>query len=652
MARFIFLFSFLVSFLFSFADNTDSLWTKWNNNQLNDSLRLSALDGFIWKKFLFSNPDSALILGGLENNYATENNIKFWEGKSLKTIGAANYFKGSYAKALADFYAALNIMVDLEEKREIAGAYNLIGIVHKELEEYNTSLFNYNKSIAIYRSLNDSAGIGKMYNNLGEVFFLMGKYDTALFYHKSDLVIQKSNLNNRAIAISLSNIGKTLLYLKDYDSALIALNKSLKIREKIGELFSMANSLERLAATHYKMGNFKQSEAFAIKALEYAEQAGVVVEARDANFILHQIYEVKHPKKALYHYKNFIELRDSIKSLKVRGTYLNLKHKLVYDLNKKTDSIHHADELIIQEEKLKTAKTMRNSLILGIVFAVVLLVVLSAFLIIIRKQFLKTKQQKSLIEIKQKDITDSINYAKKIQDALMNSDDVLNSIFSESFVFFQPKDVVSGDFFWSYKSDDAVFFTVADCTGHGVPGAFMSMIGISLLNELVIENKLSDPAQILNNLREQIVKSLHQKGIQGEARDGMDMALCKLNIKTLVLEYSGAYNPLIRVKNNALLITDADHQPVALQNKIDQTFTKHEIQLEKGEIIYLFSDGFIDQFGGPKNKKYMRGRFKKLLLSIHDKKLSEQRSILENEFNTWKQDYEQIDDVCVMGLKI
>ena len=295
---------------------------------------------------------------------------------------------------------------------------------------------------------------------------------------------------------------------------------------------------------------------------------------------------------------------------------------------------------------------MRNSLILGIVFAVILLVVLSAFLIIIRKQFLKTKQQKSLIEIKQKDITDSINYAKKIQDALMNSDDVLNSIFSESFVFFQPKDVVSGDFFWSYKSDDAVFFTVADCTGHGVPGAFMSMIGISLLNELVIENKLSDPAQILNNLREQIVKSLHQKGIQGEARDGMDMALCKLNIKTLVLEYSGAYNPLIRVKNNALLITDADHQPVALQNKIDQTFTKHEIQLEKGEIIYLFSDGFIDQFGGPKNKKYMRGRFKKLLLSIHNKKLSEQRSILENEFNTWKQDYEQIDDVCVMGLKI
>ena len=180
----------------------------------------------------------------------------------------------------------------------------------------------------------------------------------------------------------------------------------------------------------------------------------------------------------------------------------------------------------------------------------------------------------------------------------------------------------------------------------------MSMIGISLLNELVIENKLSDPAKILNNLREQIVKSLHQKGIQGEARDGMDMALCKLNIKTLVLEYSGAYNPLLRVKNNTLLITDADHQPVALQNKIDQTFTKHEIQLEKGEIIYLLSDGFIDQFGGPKNKKYMRGRFKKLLLSIHDKKLSEQRSILENEFNTWKQGYEQIDDVCVMGLKI
>jgi len=652
MARFLFLLSFLVSFLLSFANNSDSLWTKWNNNQLNDSIRLEALDVFIWKKFLFSDPDSALALGEIENNYAVNKNIKLWEGKSLKTTGAANYFKGSYAKALVDFYAALNIMMDIGDKREIAGAYNLIGIVHKELEEYNTALFNYNKSITIFRSLNDSAGIGKMYNNFGEVYFLMGKYDTALFFHQNNLAIQMDIENLRHAAISLSNIGKTLLSLGNYEKALNALNESLKIREEIGELFSMANSLERLAATHYKMENFKQSEAFALKALDYAEQAGVVVEARDANFILHQIYEVKHPKKALYHYKNFIELRDSIKSLKVKGSYLNLKYKLVYDLNKKTDSIQHADELIIREEKLKTAKTMRNSLLLGIAFAVILLVVLFVFLIVIRKQFIKTKAQKALIETKQKDITDSINYAKKIQDALMDSDDVLNSLFSESFIFFQPKDVVSGDFFWSYKNKDAVFFTVADCTGHGVPGAFMSMIGISLLNELVIENKLSDPAQILNNLREQIVKSLHQKGVQGEARDGMDMALCKLNIKTLVLEYAGAFNPLIRVKNNRLLITDADHQPVALQNKIDQTFTKHEIQLEKGEIIYLFSDGFIDQFGGPKNKKYMRGRFKKLLLSIHNKKLSEQRSILEKEFNQWKQGYEQIDDVCVMGLKV
>ena len=214
------------------------------------------------------------------------------------------------------------------------------------------------------------------------------------------------------------------------------------------------------------------------------------------------------------------------------------------------------------------------------------------------------------------EITDSINYAKRIQDALMTSTVYMKDVIPESFIFFQPKDVVSGDFYWVYRSPKGqIYFTVADCTGHGVPGAFMSMIGTSLLNEFIIENALEDTAEILNNMREQIIKSLKQKGAGGENKDGMDMALCKYDPKKKTVQYAGAYNPLIHISGKEVNHIKGDNQPIALHTGKKSLFTNHELKVKKGDMLYIYSDGFADQFGGERNKKFMAGKFKKLLLS-------------------------------------
>ena len=235
---------------------------------------------------------------------------------------------------------------------------------------------------------------------------------------------------------------------------------------------------------------------------------------------------------------------------------------------------------------------------------------------------------------------------------MMTSSVYLKDTLPKSFIFFKPKDVVSGDFYWIYKDqEENIFFTVADCTGHGVPGAFMSMIGTSLLNEIIIEKGIKETDKILIEMRAQIIRSLSQED-EGAQKDGMDISLCKLNMKKKTVEFSGAHNSLIHVRGEELKTYRRDHQPVGLLLGEKKPFTKHKVKLKKDDMLYIYSDGYQDQFGGAKGKKYMAAKFKKQLLKMSNKSEDQQLAILDQEFSSWKNDYEQIDDVCVMGVRI
>ncbi len=263
-------------------------------------------------------------------------------------------------------------------------------------------------------------------------------------------------------------------------------------------------------------------------------------------------------------------------------------------------------------------------------------------------------EQQNEIKDKNKSITSSIEYAKRIQNAVLFSEDILDKNNIDHFIFFKPRDIVSGDFYWINKSYDKFIIIAADATGHGVPGAFMSMLGIAFLNEIIeLEINNITPDEILNKLREKVKTTLKQSGKISETKDGMDMAVCILDQNTLQLQYSGANIPLYIIKKdtNELNEIKPTRQPVGIY-PLEKSFINNSVQLEKGDIIYLFSDGFADQFGGPKGKKFKYKPFKQMLLENANKPMTEQKIIINNEFDTWKKDTQQTDDVLVIGVKV
>ena len=280
-------------------------------------------------------------------------------------------------------------------------------------------------------------------------------------------------------------------------------------------------------------------------------------------------------------------------------------------------------------------------------------------------------EQKEAIEQNNTEIMKSIEYAKRIQSSTLPDLEMLREVVSDYFLLFRPRDIVSGDFYWMARVEGATVLVVADCTGHGVPGAFMSVMGMSLLKEIVQKEYLTHPGVVLRRMRKEIIRSLGQKGISGEQRDGMDVSLIEINHTENRIKYAGAYNSLYLVRKSNLKapgIPDitvmkeeqgngftlyeipADRMPVAFYDRMDK-FTMHEITIEEGDQLYMYTDGYADQFGGERGKKFKYTPFKKLILDNAGLQMEEQNEVLARTLDEWKGSYDQIDDICMIGLR-
>ena len=626
----------------------DSLIEVWNNKNNEDTARFIAINDFIWTYRNIDADSCFHFIDLMFNEASLKNNDKFI-ARSWSLRGTLCRVKRNEKNALIYYQKAAEIYKSYSDLRGIATQNNNIALLYQSngMNDEALNIFIENKNIAL--KLNNKGLLEVSLLNIGQTYFYKNQYDSALIYLDQ--------------GIELCNELKTEMYVKhkfwgflfkghifknqeNKVQAIKTYEKCIVIAQSLNDLNGLSSAYGSLGSLFFEDGDYQLSLKNYLKAQKFQKE----LSGHSNQMTLYMIYKnyknLNQPLLALENIDKYLSVKDSIEGMKSNNELLKLKLDKEFTLLKEIDSIKYANEIILNQAEIESGKQRRNGLII-----IVIIVLLS--LVFLYSQFNKTRKQKSVIESKQKEIKDSISYAKKIQDAIMTSSIYIEDVIPKSFIFFQPKDVVSGDFYWVYKSaKNEIFIAVADCTGHGVPGAFMSMIGNSLLNEIIIEKKIENPAEVLNSLREQIIKSLKQNDEVSETKDGMDMSLCKYNPKTKAVEFAGAYNSLIHVSEDELVTIKGDSQPVSVHYAKSKSFTKKEIKVKKGDMLYLSSDGFQDQFGGLKDKKYMALKFKSFLKKISVNTSQEQLSLLKDEFNSWKGDSEQIDDVCVMGIRI
>lgn len=339
-----------------------------------------------------------------------------------------------------------------------------------------------------------------------------------------------------------------------------------------------------------------------------------------------------------------IVLFDDMRILKIYNLSIIFIFFVLMMFMKNREGLIHLTGTLREVQKLVDISNLLSLFIITIVF----------FVFFKRDNVLYQKliiEQKKLVQEKQTEIIDSITYAKRIQDAILPPDHYWLKNLPQSFVLYKPKDIVAGDFYWMETSDDAkfIFFAAADCTGHGVPGAMVSVVCNNALNRSLHEFKLSDTGKILDKTRELVIETFGKS--DKEVKDGMDISLCRLNTETLELQWSGANNPLWMVQNLEIKEVKADKQPIGRYAEQKPFFT-HTLQLAEGDSLYIFTDGYADQFGGPKGKKFKYKQLKELILKIHTRQWEQQKEILNTTFENWKNNLEQVDDVCIIGLRI
>ena len=597
-------------------------------------------------------------------------------------IGYTHKLKGEYDKAIEYFYKALEIADELGDKRQMARSYNNIGSVHQMGGSDDKAIEVFEKSLNLYSDIGYTRGKAICSINLGISYFNQGDFEKALDYHEDALVIHSENNNRQGISICYINMSEIYRNLGMYDKAIVYSLKSVELFEKMGYKEGMASAYANIASFNIGLAeSLTISEAQRInslhKAVEYGNNAielaremkSLYIESSAANTLVQAYKRLGNYRKAVEFSELIIATKDSMFQEEKTNAILEIETK--YETEKKQQQIElQESQLEAKDAKIKQQKIFRNALAAGFCSVVFIVIVIVYAYVQKRKTNKKiVEQNEQILEANEElkvlneainkqnhEIIDSISYAERIQAAMLPPEAYITELLNENFILYKPRDIVSGDFYWIKQVNQYVVLVAADCTGHGVPGAFMSMLGISYLTEIVQRREITQANQVLNELRKQIKYSLRQHGERDESKDGIDLALCVLDLKNNMMQYSGANNPLYLIRDingkPELKEFKADRMPLGYYQGKDRAFTSHDIALEEGDTIYLFSDGFIDQKGGEDNKKYMSKGFKNTLLEIQDQAMHDQKDILDKSLSDWMGSNSQMDDILVIGVRV
>ncbi len=592
--------------------------------------------------------------------YKKENDVKGLAG-IMGSLGQIYESTGNLTKALDCWL--LNYKYNIKIKNEIAQARACmnLGMIYKNMQEYELALQYLEKGFKITEKKQHAVGMTACLITMGIVYERQKKFDKALKFYKSALYIARKNKNRHSEASALANISSIYNQTGDNKYALEFQRQSLAIELELNNLEGIATSYGTLGIIYRDMGNPKLAEDYFLKAIAITQEIKTIGIERDLHEFLFDFYKKQNKfEKALFHHEAFLKLRDSIINVDKKSEANRAELKFQYEIKQTADSLEVAKreeltkaQLLAHEATIKQDRTQKIALWGGLC----IVALFSGFLFnrfrVIRKQKNIIEEKRREVEEKNKEITDSINYAQRIQNSLLPGLDDIKKHFPEAFILFKPRDIVSGDFYWMAVSpvDRSVYVAIADCTGHGVPGGFMSMLGINLLNEAIVERKFDSPAFILEFLRIHIIKSLKQSSREGENKDGMDMVLMRFMPDKKSIVYAGAHNGLYIHDGNELKEYRSDKMPIGFYQVMDG-FTEKTIEIKKGDRIYAFTDGYPDQFGGPAGKKMKYAKLERMISESNAKSLNEQSVLLDDEFENWKGTYEQNDDVCMVGILI
>lgn len=569
-------------------------------------------------------------------------------GLIYNEIGIIYDYKGDYVEGIENFYKAQKYLTKVNDQKNLAYVYSNMGLIYYASGDYPLSLSCQKKSLKIRNRIKDISGKSACYNNMAIVYEAQSNYPKAIeYYHRSLKIDQKIN-DERGIALSYNNIGVCYLNLKKYQESKEYLEKSLVLSKKYDMNNNTQNATSNLGTVYQRLKQYDNAKKLIKESLKLSLESGDKKNTAYCYQILTQIASDEKDYKNAYIYSDkFYKIeKKRIGETNIRQlAAIEVKHR--YEKEKE-----------IEQEKLARSKAeSKMNAILLISACVVLLFVLFMSFFLYRK-WKQAQEQKQEIDLKNNllneqnlEIFQSINYAQRIQDALLPSLEKINSIFQKNSLLYLPKDIISGDFYWAFETKTHKYIAVADCTGHGVPGAMMNMICHNALNRSILEFQSTLPGEILTKTRDIIVAELSRK--DENVNDGMDISLIAIDSTTHQLFWSGAHNDLwiLRNESKSIETINALNQPIGKHIGYSN-FETHEFFVASGDRLVLLTDGFGDQFGGPKNKKFKDSNLKTLLLENQNKSLAENTQILEKTFFDWKKDEAQIDDVCILLIEI
>lgn len=636
----------------------------------NNFLKINAKSLIILNYHLMGQFDSCIRMGAKTLTEIKDNTNIFSELEILMTMANSYDFIGDRAKAVQISFKAIDLAKENKKINKLAVLYINLSSFYKDentllAKQYALKALNclrMNKNI-VYENIFNSC-----YLMLGNIYYNLKIQDSSKYYYLLCIESSKKTNDQRMYLAALGNMGNIAMDQQEYNKALEYNFLTLSEYKKLGLLTEITVAYGSLADLYKDTKEYKKAVLYYDSALMYTKK---IQSADDYIYNykgLSETYEMMgNTKDALKYYKLYQLWNDSVNnnqnSKKISQLELDFKYKAE---QREKDLIQKNKDLIIQE-KIK----QQNYIIWAGVLGGLSLVIFLGFTIKSNIEKKKTNkqlqvfndeilQQKNIIEEKNHEITDSITYASRIQQGVIPDEDELRQLLPNHFVFFKPRDIVSGDFYWACKvksktepNTKRTVVAVVDCTGHGVPGAFMSLVGNTLLNQTINRSSITTPAQALDYINIQLPKTIKSKSSTGAIKDGMEVAMCDFNFDTLTMQFAGANSNIYIIRNKEIKIYKGDKQPIGESfSGTTINYTNQIISLQKDDCVYLISDGYADQFGGAKGKKFKYKQLENLFCEIAEKKVDEQREILARAFDDWKSHHEQVDDVLIMGIKI